>query len=170
MNENFKGSIEVHVGNGELEQVDLISRRKLIKHDRMIDASTLWLLVDLKPAEFKILMRMYIISTKQGFVEDKLLDLEFSRMTKAESIKELIKKDLIRKAEWVKYKKKTTKGYLINPFHFRKTRQTEQYFELLERYNSFKEEEVLMIMVNSKEQITEEYKEVVNELKERKMQ
>ena len=164
MDKIIKGTIEVHTGHGNLEQVDLIGRRKLMKHDRYIDSSTMPILVDLKPAEFKILFKMFILSNKQNFVADKALEVDFTRMTKTEAIKELVRLDLIRKAIMVRGVKTLVKGYFINPFHFRKTRQTEQYFELLEEYNSFKDDEIKMLMLKPKLQIMEEEKELSDEL------
>lgn len=170
MKNDFKptnhGSIELHGGNGELLQCDLIQRSRLMKHDRFIDHSTLELLESCTLAEFKMLINMFKLSAKNGFIADNKIMVKATRQTKSNALKSLCKKDFIRKAVLAKGIKTFVKGWLINPFHFRKTRQTEEYFKLLEIYNSFKNEDVILITMKEFDQIMEECREVENKLKE----
>jgi len=160
------GSIEVHTGRGELVKCDIMQRTKLMKHDRFIDHSTLALLEQCTQAEFKILMIAYRVSGKNGFVADKAIETEITRQTKAIALKSLCDKDLIRKAVLAKGVKTFVKGWLINPFHFRKTRQTEEYFKMLEVYNSFQHEETILIASREFDQVIQESDELIAKLKE----
>ena len=160
------GSIEVHKGNGELLQCDLIQRSKLMKHDRFLDHSTFQLLEQCTLAEFKILMIIYRMSGKNGFIADDAIKSDITRQTKSTALKALAEKDLIRKAIHAKGVRTFVKGWLVNPFHFRKTRQTEEYFKLLETYNSFQNEEVILITMREFDQVIQESEELIKELKE----
>jgi len=162
------GSIEVHDGKGSLVQCDLLQRSKLMKHDRFIDHSTLSLLEQCTQAEFRILMLMYKISGKNGFIADKAIETDITRQTKAIALKSLCEKDLIRKAIHAKGVRTFIKGWLVNPFHFRKTRQTEEYFKLLETYNSFQDEDVILITMREYDQVMKEGDELIEQLKENK--
>lgn len=170
MKKGFKptnhGSIELHGGNGELLQCDLIQRSRLMKHDRFVDHSTLELLESCTLAEFKILMNIFKQSAKNGFIADSKIETKVTRQTRSTALKSLCKKDLIRKAVLAKGVKTFVKGWLINPFHFRKTRQTEEYFRLLETYNSFQNEDVILITMKEFDQVMEECRELETHLKE----
>jgi len=161
------GTVEVHTGHGELVQCDIMQRTKLMKHDRFIDHSTLPILESLTAAEFKILMIIWRLSAKNGFVADKAIETDITRQTKALSLKTLCSKDLVRKAVLAKGVRTFVKGWLINPVHFRKTRQTEEYFQMLEVYNSYQQEETLLMANREYDQILQERTEVENQLKEK---
>jgi len=160
------GSIEVHNGKGELLQCDLIQRSKLMKHDRFLDHSTFSLLEQCTLAEFKILMIIFRVSGKNGFIADDAIISDITRQTKSTALKSLAEKDLIRKAVYAKGVRTFVKGWLVNPFHFRKTRQTEEYFKLLETYNSFQNEDVILVTMREFDQVLQERNELVNKLKE----
>jgi len=154
---NSKKTIQIHTGNGELVDCEIKQKRSLAKNDRMIDHSTIGVMMELSKTAMRILLKMFQVSNKRNFVANSSIVIDCVRQTKSLALLELTEKDLINKAIWVKSEKKHTKGWMLNPFHFRKTRSIDVYFELVDIYEDRPNNETIILAASLKDVIEQHF-------------
>ena len=128
-------TMQVLSKGGELLDVEIKRKRYLHKADRMIDHDMISVLSELKPCELKILMAMWLKCDMDNFFHSKKPIGNISRRWKSVAIKSLIEKDLIKTAHMTTGKRTIHKGWMVNPFYFRKVKDSEKYLMLYSNYN-----------------------------------
>jgi len=158
---DLSGTINVlNKKTGEIVNCEVKQKKLLRKHDRMLDYSTIPILKNLSLSELYILFDMWDLANTRNFIADKAIETNITDRTKYSSIKKLIALNLIKKAIWQKTTKIGIKGYMLNPIHYRKSRNIDLYFELLEIYNGFYNKDEILITMKEENQVYEELKEI----------
>ena len=158
------GTIEIHTGQGNIVACDIVEKSKLMKNDRMIDHAILSIMEELTLAEIKVLITLFKKCNKINFLATKALETDLSRQTLSNSLKVLTDKNLIRKTIWIKGVRTSVNGYMINPFYYRKTRKTEDYFKMEETYKSFNRDEILIITMKEEYMLKQDMEDMSREL------